>query len=125
LDETTGTLTGSWTDGTAQAGTGTNTGTPVPDASQALVQWRTVTITNGRFLRGRTFIPSVALSQVVGGNLQAPAVTVIQNAANALIASGAGLVVWHRPIAGSGGSHDAVSTASVWTEFAVLRRRRG
>lgn len=124
LEDSTGTLVGSWTETSAKVGTGLNTGEPVADATQGLIQWRTASIIGGRFLRGRTFVPGLANTVEVNGNLQAATVTAFNTAANALIASAAGLVVWHRPIAGSGGSHDAVSTASTWTEFAVLRRRR-
>lgn len=124
LDDATGTLTGAWNDTTNFTGVGAIDTEPVADATQALIQWRTASIVNGRFLRGRTFIPSLAATQLNGGNLQAATRTLYQGACNALIASAQGLVIWHRPITGSGGSHDAVSTASVWEEFAVLRRRR-
>jgi hypothetical protein len=124
LDDATGTLTGSWSEGSAKTGTGANGGPQVADATQGLIQWRTGTIVNGRFVRGRTFVPCIASSQEIGGNLASASVTALQSAANALIAAGVGLKVWHRPIAGSGGSAPAVGTASIWTEFAVLRRRR-
>jgi len=124
LDDATGTLTGSWSEASAKTGSGAINTTPVADATQALIQWRTATITGGRFLRGRTFVPALGATQITGGNLQAPTITLFQGAANTLIASAAGLVIWHRPISGSGGLHDAVSTATVWSEFAVLRRRR-
>jgi hypothetical protein len=125
LDEASGLLTGSWTESSVKNGAGGSGSVSVPDAVQALIQWRTVTITNGRFLRGRTFVPGLGIGQTSGGNVIGTAVTTLQTAANALIASGAALDVWHRPVAGSGGAKDAVSTASIWTEFAVLRRRRG
>jgi len=125
LDDATGALTGAWSEASVKNGAGGSGSVPVPDSDQALIQWRTVSIVNGRFLRGRTFVPGLGIGQTAGGNVLGTAVTNIQTAANVLIASAAALEVWHRPIAGSGGSSDAVSTATVWTEFATLRRRRG
>lgn len=125
LDDATGTLTGAWTESSTKNGVGTGGTEQVADASQALIQWRTATIVNGRFLRGRTFIPGLQSASLSSGNLLAASQTVIQNAANALIASATALEIWHRPITGSGGSSDAVSTATVWGELAVLRKRRG
>lgn len=125
LDDVTGGLTGAWGESSAKTGTGTGTGATAADATQIVNRWRTVTIINGRFLRGRTFIPGVSAGNEVGGNLSSAALTLLQGAANTFIASGAGLIVWHRPGPGGPGSHDAVSTADVWTEFGVLRRRRG
>lgn len=125
LDVTTGTLTGAWTESTVYNGAGGAGSVPVPDASQALVQWRTNTIVAGRFLRGRTFIPGLGIGHAVGGNVLGTTATAIANAGQTLAASAAVLQVWHRPIAGSGGSAAPVTTASCWSEFAVLRRRRG
>lgn len=125
VDDGTGTLTGSWTDATARNGAGTGGGEPVADATQALIRWKTSSIVGKRFLQGRTFIPGLASSNEINGNIAAATQTAFNTAGNALIASAAGLVVWHRPISGSGGSHDAVSTCATWSELAVLRRRRG
>lgn len=124
IDDATGALTGSWAEATAKVGAGSAGAVPFPDEVQGLVQWRTASIVNGRFLRGRTFLPGMGFQQTDSGNLLPATRVSLQTAANALIASAAGLVVWHRPIAGSGGSHDAVSTATIWQELAVLRRRR-
>jgi hypothetical protein len=125
LDATTGALTGAWTDPVVFNQAGTSGTTPLPDAVQALVQWRTATIVGGRFLRGRTYIPGLGQGQTTGGNLVGSAVTTITAAAAALRASSAVLSVWHRPVSGSGGSQVPVTAESVWNEFAVLRRRRG
>lgn len=124
FEDSTGTLTGTWTDSVGRGGTGAGSGEPLPDADQALVRWNTSAIINGRFLHGRTFIPGVSNGNTQGGNLASAVITAWQTLVNSFIASGAGLVVWHRPIQGVGGSHEAVSTASIWSELAVLRRRR-
>ena len=124
LDVVTGALTGSWSETSSKTGAGGGGGEPVNDAAQALIRWKCATIINGRFLQGRTFIPGVASSNEENGDLKASAATAFQGAANTFIASAAGVGVWHRPVLGSGGFLDAVSTATVWNEFAVLRRRR-
>jgi hypothetical protein len=125
LDDATGTLTGSWSEASVKNGAGGAGAASVPDAAQALVQWRCGTIVNGRFVRGRTFIPALGQAQTSNGNLAPGAKTVILNAAAALAASASGISVWHRPIAGSGGSIHAPGSVTVWDEFATLRRRRG
>lgn len=125
LDSASGSLTGAWAEGSVKTGTGGGAGDQSGDALQALVRWHTNNIVGGRFLQGRTFIPGLASTVIVDGNLSAAAITALQTAANAFIASTFEPVVWHRPVSGSGGATFAASTASVWQELAVLRRRRG
>lgn len=125
LEDSTGGLTGSWSDVVPYGGAGGGGGEPVADATQGLIRWKCADIINGRFLQGRTFIPGCASSAEVAGNVLPATRAVWQGAANSLISAGSGLVIWHRPGGTGPGSHDAVSTARVWSEFAVLRRRRG
>lgn len=125
MDAASGTLTGAWVETTPYTGVGAAGSVSVPDATQALIQWRTTTIVAGRFLRGRQYIPGLGIGHTSGGNVLPATVTAITNSGNTLAASGAGLQVWHRPVAGSGGSMAAVTGATTWSEFAVLRRRRG
>lgn len=125
LDNVTGTLTGVWTDSTVYTGTGAGTVNPVNDAAMILLQWQTGTIVNGRMLRGRTFVPGAEISTQEGGNLGAGFVGQLQTYQATLIAAGVGLVVWHRPTSGTGGSAAPVTTGTAWSEFAVLRGRRG
>lgn len=125
VDPATGTLTGTWTDGTSYTGAGAVAGEPVPDASQILIRWSTGHIVGGRFLQGRTFIPGCVVGNIDDGNLSSAAVTVAANAANQLILDAAQMGVWHRPTSGSGGVWWAADEASCWNELAVLRRRRG
>lgn len=124
LNESTGTLTGTWAAGTGTVITGDVAAGPVADSTQGLVQWQTDQVIDGRLLRGRTFIPSIALDNIDAGNLTASARTAILNAAEALIVDVA-LGIWHRPKTVNDGALVSVTTASVWQEFAVLRRRRG
>ncbi|HKZ21570.1 MAG TPA: hypothetical protein VJQ57_15875 [Acidimicrobiia bacterium] len=125
LDDATGALTGFWNENTAQAGAGGSPTAPVADATQALIQWLTSSIIGGRRLRGRTFVPGLPQTAISTGSLASGIRTAIDTAADALVSSGAGLQVWHRPQNGAGGSAVAVSAASVWSEFAVQRGRRG
>lgn len=126
LDTTTGTLVGAWTEATDYSGTGTLTsGQPVPDATQILIRWSTDHVVNGRFLRGRTYIPGTTTTNVSGGNLAASIVTSYTTDSNTLVNSGNQLAIWHRPINGVGGVAWAVDSAQCWSEFAVQRRRRG
>jgi len=125
IDDATGNLLGAWSEPSLKNGTGTSAGTDTSDASQLLVQWKTAEIINNRFLRGRTFFPGVGSGQITNGNLSGAAVTAAQGAANAFIASSAGLRIWHRPGPAGAGSSRLVTTAAIWSELAVLRRRRG
>nr|CRY97804.1 hypothetical protein [uncultured prokaryote] len=125
LDTATGALVGAWTDSTPHTGSGGNGTAVVADATQVLIRWNTGNIVGGRFLKGRTFLPGLATIEVNGGNLNPAARTTFLNAAAAFIAAAVQVAVWHRPQSGSGGAVWAVETADVWSELAVLRRRRG
>jgi hypothetical protein len=125
LDTASGSLTGAWTETSVKTGAGGGAGDQSGDALQGLVRWHTGAIVNGRFLQGRNFIPGLAATAIVDGNLSAAAITIVQNAANTFLASGEPPSVWHRPVSGSGGALQAATSASVWAELAVLRRRRG
>lgn len=106
--------------------TGTATGNSAPRVAQALLRWRTSDIVNGRFVKGRTFIPGIGTALVTdAGGLSSVAITDITLAANALVqTSGSVVAVWHRPVNGAGGSEHIVTSVSVWDQFAVLRSRR-
>jgi len=124
LDDTTGALTGAWSETSAKTGTGTSATQPVADSTQLLFRWGTGFIVNGRFLRGRTFIPGFFQGGVSGGNVLAAQVTGLTTVAQALATDAASLQVWHRPVAGAGGNAVQTSSGSLWSELAVLRRRR-
>lgn len=125
LDNSTGTLTGAWSDASVKSGGGTVPPQQVADATQVLFQWRTGVIVNGRFLRGRTFIPGLAVSNLSGGNLLAGVQTGFQGYGTTFLNANVGFQVWHRPVNGSGGQVALGGTCTVWSELAVLRRRRG
>jgi len=125
MDFATGTLTSLWTADVPYSGTGGTAGEPVADATQALVRWNTGEVVNGRILKGRTFIPGLAVGNLDDGNLGSALQALWQGYAQQLIDDEVGLSVWHRPVASSGGLLFNAAAASVWEELAVLRRRRG
>lgn len=125
LDSNTGTLTGLWTHNVNHTGTGDSTTASVADTSQLLVRWITATIIDGRLVKGRTFIPGIQSQYINLGNVAAGVQTAVGTAANTFAGSTGAPVIWHRPKNGAGGSNAGVTGASVWSEFAVLRRRRG
>ena len=105
--------------------TGAGTGDPLPPATQGLLQWRTAGIVNNRVVRGRTFIPAQGEGGSASGAPDSGLIALYQTAANNLIALVTPqLQVWHRPLNGTGGSSHAVTSASVWQKWAVLRSRR-
>lgn len=125
LDPQSGALTGAWTEGTVREGDGNSTDTEVlPDATQMLIRWKTSAIARGRFLQGRTYLPGLGMSTNDQGNVTAGAATAIATAATTFIGSSAGFGIWSRPQGGAGGAFHPASSAAVWSEFAVLRKRR-
>jgi len=131
LDDDTGVLTGVWSEATASTGVGVVNGEPVADATQVLVQWSTDTIVGGRFLKGRTYIPGLSTSNLSNGNVASATISAWTTAAAALIAAGKQFGVWHRPkqiVPGTpgsaGGLFEPAETGAVWSELAVLRKRR-
>jgi len=125
IESTDGSLAGAWDHATVYNGSGGAGSVPVPDVAQALIQWHTPLIVNRRFLRGRTFIPALGSGHMTGGNVLGTTVSSLTTLAAALASATGGLRIWHRPITGSGGADFAVSSVTVWSEFAALRRRRG
>lgn len=125
LDPATGLTQDFWSDPTLQTGNGDTTANYVPDATQVLFRWRTDAVVAGRRVQGRTFMPGLLSSLVVGGNVQGGALVLLQGMATALVESGIGLGVWSRPTEGRAGSFALATQGSVWSEFAVQRGRRG
>lgn len=124
IDETTGAVTGGWSEPTARTGSGTSATDVVPDAAQVLLRWKTPVVLGGRFVQGRSFIPGLVSNKVLQGNLAPTSITSWNSAATTFVTAADGFGIWHRPTSGSGGAHALVTSASVWSEIAVLRRRR-
>lgn len=133
IDDTTGELTGTWSDATEFSGNGTTSGGVVSNASQVLVRFLTSTIRDGRVIKGRVNIPGLAASLAPAGEPSAAVVTSLTTAWGNLTGAG-GLVVWSRPRAANPdvvppveartGISVPTTGISVWSELAVLRRRR-
>jgi hypothetical protein len=124
LEDTTGELTGAWS-AASVASIGGAMSDPYSAPSGAVVDWLTETITAGHRLRGRTFVvPLGGPTYQADGSLAAATITLIQGAADDLIASqSASFVIWHRGT-GSDGSNGLVTAARVPDLAAVLRSRR-
>lgn len=124
-NDVTGALTGSWTASTNADVVGGSLDSYAAPAG-ACVTWNTAGIVNGRRVRGRTFIVPVARNGYdTDGTLAAALVNALDTAAaNLVTASAGGLLVWHRPVSGSGGSAHPVTGHRVRDKIAVLRSRR-
>lgn len=125
LSDTTGGLTGAWSTGLVYSGVGNNATESVADATQVLFQWQTGVIVNGRFVRGRTFIPGLTNSLLQNGNLVASQAAAFAALGQTFVNDAANFGVWHRPSSTGLGQFVNANTATVWSELAVLRRRRG
>lgn len=132
LESTDGSLVGAWTEATNRTGTGTVPTEQVADATQVLYQWLTGQIADGRFVRGRQFFPGLASSNLQDGNLVPGVRTGLKAYGTTFLAASVGFGVWHRPkkagtppVLVRPGQLMLASSAEVWTELAVLRRRRG
>nr|CRY97397.1 hypothetical protein [uncultured prokaryote] len=123
VDSETGMLTGSWTDATGQSVTGTG-GDPVPNVCQGLIRWNTGQVVNGRFLKGKTYVPGLASAAMMDGEVLPACQTAFAVGLDSQIGSGFGPVVWHRPKDGAGGEFRIATTGSLWKEFAVQSGRR-
>lgn len=105
---------------TPASGTGGVAGDILSPASQGLISWRTGVFTNGRELRGRTFLPAIPEAQSTGAPI-AGFITAVSTAAGAFIAdANSDLQVYSR----KHGVHASAVGGGVWNEWAVLRSRR-
>lgn len=106
---------------TPAAGSGGGGASGLPIAAQGLVRWRTGDYVGGREIRGRWFIPGLAIGSNTDGVITPASVTIMQNAATALINDADTILnVWSR----AHNTARAVTSGSAWNQFAVLRSRR-
>ena len=125
IEDTTGALVDVWT----STGGGTNAGSAPSSCAAgvgAVAGWTTGGIVNGRRLRGRTFAAPLTVNAYdTDGTITPSSLTVLQNWANALMASGP-LAVWHRPTTpgGSDGNSYGVVSGRVRDKVAYLSSRR-
>lgn len=125
LNDATGALAGSWSGGTPATIIGENPGSYAGPAGMC-VTWNTNAIVGRRRLRGRTFIvPAAGGCFDVDGTLTPANRSTLETAATGLVGgAGGNLLVWHRPVLGSGGVAHPVVSAVVADKVAVLRSRR-
>jgi hypothetical protein len=125
VDDATGVLTGTWTEGTDLVLNGSAGGIYAAPAG-CCITWDTSGIANGRRVRGRTFlVPLGGNALATDGSLENIALQDIRSSAAALVGNAGGnLLVWHRPVAGAGGSSHPVVASRVADKVAVLRSRR-
>lgn len=125
IDPANGMLMSSWTASGGGTVTGTSSGT-VAGPAGACITLNTVTIFDGRRVRGRLFmVPLAAIAYGADGTLDDGVRGSLVTLGNALMAAGP-LVVWHRPKPTSPGTGGwaAVTSVSVRDKVAVLRSRR-
>lgn len=141
VNEVTGDVTAAGST-TGTSVTGTSATDPAPGSTQGLIQWRTGVYSDGRELRGRTFLPGMLSGRSSNGIPDATALTAMAAAVAAVTGHTASAQVWRRPrlealALGSPGqpgyrpAHDArvgsmadIVTGTPWTKWAVLRSRR-
>ena len=123
IDDATGTITSTWSEGTAATFTG-GTGGTFSAASGAVINWLTNTFVSGRRLRGKTFlVPLASAAYDTDGTIGSTSLAPLRAAADALVAGG-NIVVWHRPVGGAGGSSAPAVNAAVPDRVAILTSRR-
>ncbi len=125
VDPATGIMTTAWTAPLAIAHVGADAGSYAA-ASGAAVTLQTADVVNGRRVHGRIFVVPLGHDGYDGTGGLNPSflVTLGDAVAGLLTALGAQWVVWHRPIAGTGGSQHPVTGHSINPRGAVLRSRR-
>jgi len=110
--------------GSGGTGTGGGTSDPLPAATQGLVNWLTGAFVGGRQVRGKCYIPGLCEDDnTATGVMVGTTQTIIQNAADALIANTSApgpLSVFSRVNL----VRETVTSATVPTKWAVLRSRR-
>lgn len=129
--------------GTSYSVTGTGTGEVSSPATQGLIRWRTGTVSDGREIRGRTFLPAVPVSQNDDGAPIAGYKSAVNTAAGLLISdANSAFAIWRRPrkarpqVGSPGdpwylpaqsardGDSAVVTSGTVWDKWAVMRSRR-
>jgi hypothetical protein len=100
VEDVTGQLAGTWSVGSAPVVVTGNSAAAYAGNAGAVVHWLTQTVALKRRLRGRTFlVPLTTAAYDQTGSIATPSLTILQNAAAAMVGSMAGnMVVWHRPI---------------------------
>lgn len=125
IEDSTGELTGTWSDPATGPGTGGGAGAFTQGVG-VRVRWGTAGVVAGRRVRGATFLAPMDHDVFSADGTPDPTVrTVISTAASALVtASGSNMKVWSRPAPGRGGSSHTVVAADMPDTPSWLRSRR-
>lgn len=125
IEDSDGSLVGTWSEGSAATITSTGSGSYAAGVG-VRIQWNTNGIRNGRRVRGATFLcPLTTLQFDNQGTIGSTPLATIQAAADALAADDT-LLIWSRPSPGGGsnGESNAVVSATVPDRITALRSRR-
>lgn len=121
IDDATGDITAT-TAVTPLSGVGTQTGEPLPPATQGLITLRTGAFVLGKEIRGRKFIPGICEADNTStGAVSSTQVNRMNNAINALIADANSTFAIYSPTKHTSAN---VTSGAARTYFAVLRGRR-
>lgn len=129
FDSATGDLTGSFT-GVQPANINSSAGSsPLPAQVQGLIAWSTPIVRNGRFLRGRTYVPLPDEGDNAGNATPSVSYTAqLTVAVGDLLAAGSTASaphIWGRPttVGGSNGVSGPISAGVARNNWATQRRR--
>jgi len=124
LDDTTGAVTGVWTDTAPAVVTGTAGGAYASGTGACFV-WNTGVWNNRREIRGRTFMVPLAGMVDTDGSLSTGFAAAAATATGTLLTNAVGsLAVWHRPKAFLGGNAVLTSSYTLHDRPAFLNSRR-
>jgi len=125
VDVATGGLSGSWSEGTTSVIAATSA-VDYAAGVGARIKWLTNGISGGRRVRGSTFlVPLVVDKYGSDGTLDDGFRSTMQTAANTALSAITGdMVVWHRPVGGSGGSAHVITSGVIPDTVSWLRSRR-
>lgn len=125
LDENTGAITGTWTDGTSSTVATLQSGNYAAGVG-ARIKWQTNGIRGKRRVRGSTFVvPLTVAAYDAGGTLSTTVIDACNTAAGLMIAGGSsGFGIWSRPVGGTGGQLSDVVGYQTLDQVSWLRTRR-
>lgn len=123
VDDVTGNVTSEGTVATPPAAVTGNSGAIYAGNAGAAINWSTDTFIDGSRLTGRTYLVPFTGCFETNGTLSAAAIAAIAAAGQALVDANQGLLVWHRPVGGTGGSSSDAVSATVRDRAAILRSR--
>ena len=125
IDDATGDLAGTYTDGTGGTVTGGGLNSYVVGVG-GVVEWATNGTTNNRRVVGRTFLVPMDTGSIVGaGQVVGAARTIVDGAASTFLTNGGQhMRIWTRPKPGVAGKSSAVTSGALSPNISWLRSRR-